>query len=225
MIPSWSVPRSDLVLSEDHPLRHLAAQLAPLERDPFGSVAPGSATATVAPGPKFHAPQTICAGCFSPTSTVQSCSRSAFGCFSAVRTTPTRKSAGSPGTPRRSSRSPRRSATDSRSAISSAVSVDAHVLPQPAHRDLHQNCLRKRRSFSQNGLMIGELVAQLGSALEAEPEGEAAPLVRVEADVGEHLRVDHAGAADLDPAGPLARGAAFPAARRRTRRRAPSRAR
>jgi hypothetical protein len=38
---------------------------------PFGSVAPGSATATVAPAPKFHAPQTICCS-LPPTSTTQS---------------------------------------------------------------------------------------------------------------------------------------------------------
>jgi len=38
------------------PLRHLAAQLAPLERQSFGSVAPGIATATFAPAPKFPRP-------------------------------------------------------------------------------------------------------------------------------------------------------------------------
>jgi len=31
--------------------------------------------------------------------------------------------------------------------------VDAHVLAQPAERDLHRNCLRKRKSLSQNGRM------------------------------------------------------------------------
>ena len=29
--------------------------------------------------------------------------------------------------------------------------VDAHVLAQPAERHPHRNCLRKRRSLSQNG--------------------------------------------------------------------------
>src|SRR5438093_13487304 len=37
------------------------------------------------PAPKFHAPQTIERGSLSPTSTFVSCSRSAFGCFSASR--------------------------------------------------------------------------------------------------------------------------------------------
>ena len=39
---------------------------------PSGSTAPGSATATVAPAPKFQAPQTIWRGSSSPTSTRQS---------------------------------------------------------------------------------------------------------------------------------------------------------
>ena len=57
---------------------------------PSGSTAPGSATATVAPAPKFQAPQTIWRGSSSPTSTRQSWSRSAFGCLPASTTRPTR---------------------------------------------------------------------------------------------------------------------------------------
>ena len=34
-----------------------------------------------------------------------------------------------------------------------SVRVDADVVPQPAERNPHRNCLRKRRSFSQNGRM------------------------------------------------------------------------
>jgi len=48
--------------------------------------------ATVAPAPKFQAPQTIWRGSASPTSTRQSWSRSAFGCLPASRTRPTLKS-------------------------------------------------------------------------------------------------------------------------------------
>ncbi len=47
-------------------------------------MAPGSATATVAPAPKFQAPHTIWYGSLSPTSTTQSWSRSAFGCFAGL---------------------------------------------------------------------------------------------------------------------------------------------
>ncbi len=46
---------------------------------PSSSTVPGSATATVSPAPKFHAPHTIWRGSRSPTSTRVSCRRSAFG--------------------------------------------------------------------------------------------------------------------------------------------------
>src|SRR5262249_11046255 len=58
------------------------------------------------------------------------------------------------------------------------------------------------------GADVGDVVAELGGALESTAEREAAPLLRVEADVLEDARVDHAGAAHLDPAGELARAAA-----------------
>ena len=56
IIPSETVPRS----------------FARSSVRPSGSTAPGSATATVAPASKFHAPQTICRGSPSPTSTLHS---------------------------------------------------------------------------------------------------------------------------------------------------------
>ena len=50
----------ELVLGEDHPLGHLRrAACAARASARSGSVAPGSATATFAPAPKFQAPQTI----------------------------------------------------------------------------------------------------------------------------------------------------------------------
>ena len=42
-------------------------------------------------------------------------------------------------------------------------------------------------------------MAILGDAVDAEPEGEARPLLGVEAARREHVRVDHAAAAQLDP--------------------------
>src|SRR3954454_18826311 len=55
---------------------------------------------------------------------------------------------------------------------------------------------------------VGEAVTQHGDALDPEPEREALPFVRVEADGAEHIGVDPAGAAHLDPAGLLAHRAA-----------------
>src|ERR1019366_1910809 len=58
---------------------------------------------------------------------------------------------------------------------------------------------------------VGDAVAQHGDPLDAHPEGEAGELFRVVAvlaDVLEDVRVDHPGAEDLEPAGPLAQRAA-----------------
>src|SRR5262249_18976567 len=55
-------------------------------------------------------------------------------------------------------------------------------------------------------------MALRGDAVDAEPPGEAGPLVRVEPDVLEDGRIDDAGAAHLEPAGVLAEDAARSAA-------------
>ena len=158
MIPAWSVPRSTSSSARIMPSLISPRTLRRSSCRPFGNTAPGSATATVAPAAKFQAPQTICRASPSPTSTWQSWRRSAFGCFSASSTRPTRKSA----------RFPFRSATPTRLDAVDLARGDhetvgelagrhrhRHVLAQPAHRDLHQNCLNMRRSFSQNMRMSG----------------------------------------------------------------------
>ena len=91
MIPPWSVPssssRSDRIIPSDTSPRSFRFSIL---KSP-GITAPGVTTATVAPAPKFHAPQTIERGSPSPTSTFVSWSLSAFGCFSASSTLPTTK--------------------------------------------------------------------------------------------------------------------------------------
>ena len=70
MIPEWSSPssssRSERIIPRDISPRSLAS---PSGSPSPGSWAPGKATATVAPSPKFHAPQTIWRASPSPTST------------------------------------------------------------------------------------------------------------------------------------------------------------
>jgi hypothetical protein len=58
-------------------------------------------------------------------------------------------------------------------------------------------------------------VAELRHALDAEAEGEAGVLLGVVADVREDARIDHARAAELDPAGALAQAAAVPRPRQK----------
>ncbi len=123
MIPVWSAPRSTsssarIIPSDTSPRTFRRSSVSP-----FGSTAPGSATATVAPAPKFHAPQTIERASPSPTSTLVSCSRSAFGCFTASTTRPTRKRPRLPSssaTPRVSIPSTSAEAIDRRVASSSS---------------------------------------------------------------------------------------------------------
>ena len=169
----------------------------------------------MAPTPKFQAPQTIARGSPSPTSTFVSCSRSAFGCFAGLEHPADAEEAEvaalvgdaaalDPLDLGGRDREPRRELVERH--------LDRHVVAQPGDRDAHQNCLSTRRSPSQSGADVGDVVAQLRRALEPAAEREPAPLLGVEADVLEHARVDHAGAAHLDPARELARAAARAAA-------------
>ena len=203
----------ELALRQDHPVGHLAAQLPLLDPEvAAGITAPGVTTATVAPAPKFHAPQTIERGSPSPTSTFVSWSLSAFGCLPASSTLPTTKCPKLPSasaTPRRTMRSTSQLVKTSRRASSSTGSVELDVLAEPGDGDLHQNCPRIAEVVLPERAQVGQAVPEHGDALDPEAEREALPLVRVEADVAEHVGVDPAGAAHLDPAGVLAHRAAL----------------
>ena len=72
-----------------------------------------------------------------------------------------------------------------------------------------QNCLKDSEVVFPERADLGDVVAELGRPLEAAAESEAAPLLGVDPDVLEHLRVDHPGAPQLDPAGELAHAAAL----------------
>ena len=61
----------------------------------------------------------------------------------------------------------------------------------------------------QEGAHVRNGVAHLRQPVDAEPEGEARPDVGVDPDGGEDGGVDHAAAAELDPAGVRARAAPF----------------
>src|ERR1044072_1407604 len=51
---------------------------------------------------------------------------------------------------------------------------------------------------------LGQALAEHGDALAPDAEREARPFLRVVADELEHVRIDHPGAAELDPARPAA---------------------
>ena len=127
MIPLWSWPssssRSERIIPSESSPRSFRDSIF----RPPGITAPGTATATVAPVPKFQAPQTIERGSPSPTSTAQSWSLSAFGCLAASSTLPTTKWPRLPpssATPRCEMRSTSHVETASRSASSwSGISI------------------------------------------------------------------------------------------------------
>ena len=89
MMPSCSAESSSSRSESIIPSETWPRSFALRSTVPSGSTAPGSATATVSPAWKLVAPQTIWRGSPSPTSTVQSESRSASGCLSRVTTLPT----------------------------------------------------------------------------------------------------------------------------------------
>src|SRR4051794_914095 len=219
MIPLWSVPssssRSERIIPRDTSPRSFASRSGPSAP---GRIAPGSATATVAPAPKFQAPHTICRGSPSPTSTRHSWSRSAFGCFPASTTRPTRKRPRLPsvsGTPRRSIRSTSQLETASRAASSASGTLKSTYSRSQETGTLISELAQEADVVLPQQPDVRQPVAEQRDPLEPEPEREARHLlgvVAVGADELVQLRVDHPRAAHLDPAGVLAHGAAAPVA-------------
>ena len=64
---------------------------------------------------------------------------------------------------------------------------------------LHQNCSRKRMSLVNISRRSSTPWRASGQAVDAEAEREAAPLLGVEPAVAQHVGVDHAAAAELEP--------------------------
>ena len=177
MIPEWSVPRatssSARIIPRDTSPRSGRSSSGPGKP---GRTAPGRPTATVAPAPKFHAPQTICCGSGLPTSTWQSWSRSAFGCGSAASTRPTTKW---PRLPPESADADvdhpvdleRRDGESARDLRGRRRGLD--VLAQPGERNAHQNCLEKRRSLRQSSRRSGNSWRSM--AMRSSPHPNAKP--------------------------------------------------
>ena len=88
-IPSASEVRPSSSPEQSIPLLTMPIFSVRSIRRPPGRTAPGRATGTRCPGAMFVAPQTIDRGSPSPTRTVVSDSRSAFGCLATVSSSPT----------------------------------------------------------------------------------------------------------------------------------------
>src|ERR1700722_7614647 len=186
--------------------------------EPSGRTAPTGASGTRSPTEKLGAPQTISSGS-PPASTRTRRMRSAplMAVISVTRLTttswrpsPTRStpSTTSPRSSRAAASSPMSSGkgAKSRSQLSGArtnvflVGWTISKLRQESDVVLHE------------GADVGDLVAHQGAAVDAEAEGEAGPLLGVDADGGEHCRIDHAAPSQLHPPGVRAGPAPAPPA-------------
>ncbi len=147
-MPSWSSLISSSSAARIIPSEATPRSFALRSFSPPGIRAPGSATATVWPAPTLGAPQTIVRGPSSPTSTVQTRSRSASGCWTASVTLPMTKLSGDGG-PTTSIRSTSVPVITSRSASSAGVTPGSQYSLSQLVRDSHENCSSIRTSLSK----------------------------------------------------------------------------
>ena len=166
----------DLVLGEDHPVRELAANLALLELQPAREHARRAARRPRS-RPRRSSRRRRRSGAARPPPRRRGragAGRRSGACRPRARA-PTRKRPRLPsssGTPRRSM--PSTSAVETESRVGELVErhLERDVLPQPGDRD-SQNCLSTRRSPSQSGADVREVVLELRDALDPAAEGEA----------------------------------------------------
>src|SRR5215210_6197966 len=212
MIPACSVPMASSSSARIMPSDSTPRSFAWPSFVPPGMTAPGRATATVWPPATFGAPHTIWAVWPPPTSTRHTLRRSASGWRPDSSTLPTTKCSSAP-TPwwwTASTFVPvmvRRSSTSRAARPGSQYSYSQLRGARMSSAEL----LEEAEVVVVEGAHVGEAVLELGDALDAHAPREALDLLGVVAvvvDVGVDVRVDLAGAEDLDPALALAQPAA-----------------
>ena len=213
-MPAWSPPSAISSVARIIPSLTMPRSFAAPSVRPSASRAPGRATATVWPAATFGAPQTIVAG--SRLADVDRADAQAVGVgvLRRPRAPARRRSARPPAAPWRNDaldlgagqRQPRRELLGRERRVA--------VLAQPFERDEHQRrseLLEEAHVVVEVQAQVGDAVAQHRDPLDAHPEreaGDALGVVAVLAHVLEDVRVDHAGAEDLEPARALAQRAA-----------------
>ena len=182
MIPAWSVPSpissSARIIPRDTSPRSGRSSSGPGKP---GRSTPGSPTATVAPTPKFQAPQTICRGSPSPTSTWQSWSLSAFGCLSAA-THPAdaqiREVVALVGDADVDAPAPPRATRPRAAARSRCASASTRTYSRSQESGRSSELPREAKVVAPELPQVGELVAEHRDPLEPPAEGEAACTAR-----------------------------------------------
>src|SRR5690606_8018750 len=202
--PEASASTPSSLAEQSMPCDSTRRSLAALMAMPPGSLAPTVASGTFRPARALGAPQTICT-VPAPVATWQTCRRSASGCFSQERisatTTPSRPS---PSTVRSSTSRPmpvRPAASSSRDASTVTCSrsqLSGNLIAAlPGSGELPQEAAVVFEEAAQ----VVDAVAQHGQAFNAQAEGEAGVALGVDADVAQHVRMHHAAAQHLQPAG------------------------
>ena len=164
-MPEWSSPRPSSLAEQSMPSRDLAADLAPLEREPAGQGGADGANGTTMPAAMLGAPQTTRV-CRRPKSTSASVSLSAFGVRQDLEDL-RRRSTPVIATPGLLDRLDLEAEVGERVGDLADGRVDAAEVADPGERsphavtfrsvragDAHQNCSRKRTSLSKNVLIV-----------------------------------------------------------------------
>src|SRR5690348_4761570 len=205
MRPDASASMPSSLAEHSMPADSTPRSLAALIVMPPGSTAPTIASGAFRPTRAFGAPQTICSGSPCPVATLQTCRRSASGCFSAATISPTTTPARpSPSTVSSSTSSPaivRAWASWARSAwisTSSRSQFSENFMGAWFLAGLRE-LLEEAQVVLEERAQVRNAITQHGKALDAEAEGEAGVALRVDAAILQHVRMDHAAAEHLEP--------------------------
>src|SRR5688500_11699541 len=162
---------------------------------------PTVANGATRPGRAFGAPQTICRRPL-PVSTWQTCRRSASGCFahSTMRATITPSSA-SPSTVISSTSRPIAvSVAASSSRVASVLTCWRSQFSENFIGTASCELAQEAHVVVEEASQVVDAVTQHREALDAQAEREAGVAFRIDADVTQHVRMDHAAAEHLQPA-------------------------
>src|SRR5207248_8159088 len=197
-MPLWSSDSPSSAAEHNMPSDHWPRSWRRSISGPPGRRAPTRASGTRSPGPKLKAPHTICS-VSPPASTSTSCTLSAAGCsrLASTRATTTPSSTASIWmTPSATKPSSLKAST----SAGVSASMGAKSLSQERGALMPSELLQEADVVDQEVALVVDLVTDLGQAVDAETEGESRPLLRIEPAGSQHVGVDHAAAAELDPA-------------------------
>src|SRR5947209_1553642 len=197
-IPLWSSDRASSAGEHSIPSDHSPRTWRRPICVPPGSVVPARASGTKSPAPKLKAPHTTCS-CSPPASTSTSWTLSAPGwerVASTRATTMLSSTASLSVTPSTTRPSSLRAST----SAGVSASMGAKSFSQERGTLMGSELFQEPDVVDEEVALVVDLMADLGQAVDAESEGEAAPFLGVDAAVAQHVGMHHPAAAQLYPA-------------------------